>query len=93
MGNVLVRNVPEETHRELKTRAKKNGRSVNDEILAVLGELAKPQKRIGLGTALELWKQKHWGDMEDFTFEIERDQTPASYPDFSGPEYDPPESI
>ena len=92
MGNVLVRNVPEETHRELKLRAKRNGRSVNDEILAALGELSKPQERIGLGTALQQWKQKHWGDMEDFTFEIERDQTPARYPDFSGPEYDPPES-
>jgi plasmid stability protein len=92
MADVLVRNLGEKTHRELKRRAKQNGRSVNAEILAVLDKESEPEKQVGLGTQLQEWKKKIFGDDVDFTFEIVRDKTPARYVDFSGPEYDQPES-
>jgi plasmid stability protein len=92
MADVLVRDLGEKTHRELKRRAKQNGRSVNAEILAVLDKEAEPEKQVGLGTQLQEWKKKIFGDDLDFTFEIVRDKTPARYVDFSGPEYDQPES-
>ena len=92
MGDLLVRGIAEETHRELKRRAKAHGRSVNAEILAMLDLVAKPEKRVGLGTEIQEWKKKIFEDDVDFTFEIVRDKTPARYVDFSGPEYDLPNS-
>lgn len=92
MADVLVRNLPEKTHRELKRRAKAHGRSVNAEIVAALDQLAEPNGKLGLGTQLQEWKKNIFGDDADFTFEIVRDKTPARYVDFSGPEYDLPES-
>jgi len=87
MADVLVRNLGEKTHRELRRRAKQNGRSVNAEILAVLNQVAESEKRVGLGTAIHEFAMQFGG----FELEIERDRTPARYPDFSGPEYDLPE--
>jgi plasmid stability protein len=87
MADVLVRNLGEKTHRDLKRRAKQNGRSVNAEILAVLDKAAEPEKQVGLGTAIHEFAMQYGG----FELEIERDRTPARYPDFSGPEYDLPE--
>jgi plasmid stability protein len=87
MADVLVRNLEEKTHRQLKRLAKQNGRSVNAEILAVLDQVAEPKKHVGLGTAIHEFAMQYGG----FELEIERDRTPARYPDFSGPEYDPPE--
>jgi antitoxin FitA len=92
MSDVLVRNLPEKTHRELKRRAKAHGRSVNAEIVAALDLAVEPNGKMGLGTQLQEWKKKIFGDDVDFTFEIVRDKTPARYVDFSGPEYDLPES-
>jgi plasmid stability protein len=92
MADVLVRNLGEKTHRELKRRAKQNGQSVNAEILAVLNKAAEPEKEVGLGIQIEQWKKKYLGGDLDFTFEVIRDNTPARYVDFSGPEFDRLES-
>jgi antitoxin FitA len=92
MSDVLVRNLPEKTHRELKRRAKAHGRSVNAEIVAALDLMVEPNGKMGLGAQLQEWKKKIFADDVDFTFEIVRDKTPARYVDFSGPEYDLPES-
>lgn len=40
MPTLTIRNVPEELHQALKERAKKNRRSVNQEVIAELGEVA-----------------------------------------------------
>jgi plasmid stability protein len=88
MADVLVRNLGEKTHRELKRRAKQNGHSVNTEILTVLDKAAGSEKRVGLGTAIHEFAMQYGG----FELDIERDRPPARYPDFSGPEYDLPES-
>ncbi len=92
MADVLVRNLGEKTHRELKRRAKQNGHSVNAEIVAVLDTVAELEKQTGLGTQIEEWKKKYLGSDLDFTFEVIRDKTPAGYVDFSSPEYDRHES-
>lgn len=39
MPTLTIRNVPEELHQALKERAKKNRRSVNQEVIAELGEV------------------------------------------------------
>jgi len=87
MTTVLVRDLPPETHRALKARAKKNGRSVNAEILAALDKAAVPEKPVGLGTAIHEFAMQYGG----FDLDIQRDRTPARYVDFSGPEFDVPE--
>ena len=94
MANVLVRDLPDDTHVELKARAKKNARSVNAEILALLVESARPAATGGLGTEFAKWKKEHLGEYDDSDFDVlfARDKTPAGFPDFSGPEYDRPES-
>lgn len=73
MPDVLVRNLGEQTHRELKRRAKKNKRSVNAGIVAVLETALEPEKHLGLGTEIHEFAMRYGG----FELEIERDQTPA----------------
>jgi antitoxin FitA len=88
MADVLVRNLPTKMHRELKRRAKKNGRSVSAEILAALVAVSEPEGQVGLATQFQEWKKKYLGDDTDWTFEVIRDKTPARYVDFSGPEFE-----
>ena len=50
MASVIVRNIPDRTHRALKLRAARNGRSTEAEIRSILEESV--EVRVGLGTAL-----------------------------------------
>ena len=50
MTALIVRNLPEETHRALKLRAAQHGRSTEAEIRSILQNAVKPV--LGLGTAL-----------------------------------------
>ena len=50
MGSVIVRNLPDATHRAIKLRAEQNGRSTEAEIRQILEAAVQP--KIGLGTAL-----------------------------------------
>lgn len=50
MPAVIVRNIPDETHRALKLRAAQNGRSTEAEIRLILQTAVAPQT--GLGSAL-----------------------------------------
>jgi antitoxin FitA len=50
MTAVIVRNLPEETHRALKLRAAQHGRSTEAEIRSILQNAVKPV--LGLGTGL-----------------------------------------
>lgn len=52
MAAITVRNLPEETHRALKARAKKHGRSTEAEVRAILTAAAKPDDEPRLGTLL-----------------------------------------
>ncbi len=84
MTAVLVRDLSPETHRELKKRAVRNGRSVSAEILATLDEAMRPAERIKVGAEIRKLVKKYGG----YDLEMERDQTPARFPDFNGPEFD-----
>lgn len=50
MPAVTVRNIPDETHRALKLRAAKHGRSTEAEIRNILESAVRP--KVGIGTAL-----------------------------------------
>ena len=73
MAAVTVRNLPEATHRALKARAAKHGRSTEAEIREIIESAVRPTSRIKLGTALAELGRKYGG----LELEIERDQSPA----------------
>ena len=47
MKSITIRNVPEETHRLLRVRAARNGRSLEAELRTVLNVLARPKQARG----------------------------------------------
>jgi plasmid stability protein len=61
MAAVLIRNLPEATHRALKRRAKSHGRSTEAEIRDILEQAVKPKKKVGLGDELVAFGQKFGG--------------------------------
>jgi antitoxin FitA len=73
MAAVTIRNLSEETHRALKSRAVKNGKSTEAEIRSILEEAVRPEERIKVGSELRALGLEFGG----FELEIERDQTPA----------------
>jgi plasmid stability protein len=72
MPAITVRNLPAETHRALKDRAKRNSRSTEAEIRAILNEAAAPEK-VGVGTALYRLGRKY----HDLNLDFERDKSPV----------------
>ncbi len=53
MANLTVRNLPEEIHRALRTRAARHGRSTEAEIRVILEETVRPPKRLKLGSEIQ----------------------------------------
>jgi plasmid stability protein len=78
MVAITVRNIPEETHRALRARAKAHGRSTEAEIRAVLDEAVRPEGRLKLGSAIRAIVEPLGG----FDLEITRDQTPPRFVSF-----------
>ncbi|MBA3754910.1 MAG: Arc family DNA-binding protein [Nitrosomonas sp.] len=73
MPVVIVRNLPEETHRALKLRAAQHGRSAEAEIRKILEEAVRPKTRVKIGSELSVFGQHFGGvDLNDI-----RDQTPT----------------
>ena len=52
MHTIKIRNLPNETHRALKQRARLHGKSTKAEVRAILEEAVRPKQEVGLGTAL-----------------------------------------
>jgi plasmid stability protein len=73
MAALTIRNLPDATHRALKARAAKHGRSTEAEIREIIESTVRPPSRIRLGTALAKLGQKYGG----VELEIERDQSPV----------------
>ncbi len=63
MAAVTVRNLPEETHKALRVRAAKNGRSTEAEIRAILEEAVRPKERIKIGSELAAFGDKYKLDL------------------------------
>lgn len=72
MTAITVRNLPAETHRALKGRAKRNSRSSEAEIRTILNDAAAAEKE-GIGTALYRFGRKY----RDLDLDFERDKTPV----------------
>jgi antitoxin FitA len=76
MPAVIIRNLPEETHRALKARAAQHGRSTEAEIREILEAAVKPEQRILMGKALaEIGRRL--GLTDEAMSHFERDKTPA----------------
>lgn len=77
MAAVTIRNLPDETHRAIKARAARNGRSTEAEIREILGEAVKPQAHEGLGDLLA----KVGAGVGGVDLDIVRDAAEAEAPD------------
>jgi len=77
MAAVTIRNIPEKTHRALKLRAAKNGRSTEAEIRLILEDAVSAP--VGLGSQLAAFGRR-FGGVE---LNITRDKGPAEPADFS----------
>ena len=71
MAAVTIRNLPDETHRALKHRAKLKRTSTEAEIRLILDEAVRPSSRIKIGSELAAFGRKY-GPLS-----YHRDQTPA----------------
>lgn len=72
-ASVTIRNIPAETHRALRVRAARHGRSTEAEIRHILEAAAKPERRVKLGSLLaQIGREAGGVDLQ-----IERDRTPA----------------
>lgn len=72
MPAVTVRQISAETHRALKARARKHGRSTEAEIRTILDAAVAAPPEPGIGTALARLGRRFRG----VELEIERDPTP-----------------
>jgi antitoxin FitA len=79
MRAVTVRKISEKTHRALKLRAARNGRSTEAEIRKILDDAVSVNSDVGLGSQLVALGRK-FGGVE---LKIRRDPRPAEPADFS----------
>jgi plasmid stability protein len=61
MSVVTVRNLPKETHRALKLRAARHGRSTEAEIRQILEEAVRPKARVKIGSQLAAFGRRFGG--------------------------------
>jgi plasmid stability protein len=73
MSAILIRNLSPETHRALKARAARHGRSTEAEARMILDDVVRPKGRVKLGSALAEFGRSVGGLDPD----ISRDPTPA----------------
>ena len=78
MAAVTIRNLPDSTHRALKVRAARHGRSTEAEIREILESAVRPEQRVKLGSELAAIGREFGG----VDLDIERDQTPAGVVSF-----------
>ncbi|NJM30040.1 MAG: Arc family DNA-binding protein [Rhizobiales bacterium] len=77
MTTLTIRNLPESTRRALKARAKRNARSTEAEVRAIIEESLFPPDRVKLGTLLYEFGRKYG------PIEIAEDDSPVEPADFS----------
>ena len=78
MPAITIRNLTEETHRALKVRAARHGRSTEAEVRDILEQAARPEERVKLGSLMaEIAREMTACARRAFEAAIERDKTPA----------------
>jgi len=79
MPAIVVRNISAETHRALRVRARRHGRSTEAEVRAILEGAVRPGTRLRLGSALAALAKPLGG----VALDIRRDKTPAESAEFA----------
>lgn len=74
MGNMAIRNLPDDTHDWLREEARRHGRSVEEEVRSILIHANRTRRGKGFGAHLAT---RFEGVRSDNLF-AERDQTPAT---------------
>lgn len=78
MAVLTIRNLPDEVHRALRTRAAQHGRSTEAEVRLILAETVMPDKDIRMGQALNrLGRRLGLTDADCDAIEAMRDKRPA----------------
>ena len=78
MPAVTIRNLPEETHRALKVRAGRHGRSIAAEIREILEAAVRPAERVKLGSLLaSIGREAGLSDGDVDSLQSLRDETPV----------------
>jgi antitoxin FitA len=80
MPNLTVRNVSEETHRALRIRAARHGRSTEAEVRVILEESVRPPKRLKIGSEIHRIAREI-GGMDEVEFPRQRSKVQGA--DFS----------
>lgn len=75
MGNITVRNLPDETHQALRVRAAQNGRSTEAEVRAILEAAVRPQERVKVGSVLAAFGDRY--NLDDLSLEPQMNIGPA----------------
>jgi plasmid stability protein len=70
--------LPEETHRALKLRAARNGRSTEAEIRDILEQVVRPQQRVKIGSELAAFGKRFRG----IDLDIAGDRSPVEPAEF-----------
>jgi plasmid stability protein len=73
MAAVTVRGLSAETHRALKVRAARHGRSAEAEIRAILEDAVRPKERIRIGSELAAFGRRFGG----VDLDVARDGSPT----------------
>lgn len=78
MPAVTIRHLSEETHRALKVRAARHGRSAEAEIRDILDQAVRPVERIKLGSLLAgIGREAGLSDEDLSVLDTLRDEPPA----------------
>lgn len=79
MPALTIRNIPDEIHRGLKSRAARHGRSTEAEVREILVAAVKPADGVRMGDALAaIWQPDGLMADEVKVMESVRDQVPAT---------------
>ena len=78
MGSLNVRNLSDKTHKALRIRAARHGRSMEAEVRAILDDAVSPREETGLGSMLTAIGR----DFGGVDLDIERDRTHAEPANF-----------
>jgi antitoxin FitA len=78
MPAVVIRNLPEETHRALKRRAALHGKSTEGEIREILEAAVRPEARVKIGSELAEFGKKLGG----LELDVMRDSSPTEAAEF-----------
>jgi plasmid stability protein len=79
MAMLTVRNLPDEIHRALRSRAAKHGHSMEAEVRAILESAVSGEQRVQLGSLLaDIGEQAQLTEEEFLVFEQVRDRNSAA---------------